>query len=50
MQAAGHPSDESLRGERVKALLVWSHQEKLNGHLTRVRCGKRVTVMDKTPA
>ncbi len=39
VQAAEKVPDGALTGEGVKALLVWSHQEKLNGHFVRVRCG-----------
>ncbi len=44
MQAAESVPDGSLTGEGVKALLVWSHQEKLNGHFVRVRRGTPATL------
>lgn len=36
VSAAADPSSRTVSNEGVKALLVWSHQEKLAGHLVRV--------------
>ena len=36
VDAASSLSEGSLEAERLKALLVWCHQEQLGGHLIRV--------------